>query len=82
MTLEARKIRLVMELRRQGVTDRDVLSAIERVPRELFVAPELAGEAYADTPLRTSHGQTISQPFIVALMTEAARLSRRWREKV
>jgi protein-L-isoaspartate(D-aspartate) O-methyltransferase len=67
------------QLRARGVRDARVLAAMAWVPRERFVAPELAGEAYADTPLRTSHGQTISQPYIVALMTAEARLTRRSR---
>ncbi|MCB0060386.1 MAG: hypothetical protein KDE45_25270, partial [Caldilineaceae bacterium] len=50
-----------------------VLEAIAEVPRERFVAPEQAGEAYLNAPLPIGHGQTISQPFIVALMTGALR---------
>jgi protein-L-isoaspartate(D-aspartate) O-methyltransferase len=77
MTLEARKIRLVMELRRQGVTDKDVLSAIERVPRELFVPPTFHDQAYENTALPIGHGQTISQPAVVAYMTQALALGPR-----
>jgi protein-L-isoaspartate(D-aspartate) O-methyltransferase len=75
MTLEARKIRLVMELRQQGITDRSVLSAIERVPRELFVPENFDDQAYENTALPIGHGQTISQPSVVAYMTQALELT-------
>jgi len=52
------------------VKDRLVLEAMRRVPRHLFVPDNLRAQAYEDTPLGIGHGQTISQPFIVALMTE------------
>jgi protein-L-isoaspartate(D-aspartate) O-methyltransferase len=55
----------------RGVTDRHVLDAMRAVPRERFVPPEQAARAYDDTPLPIGHGQTISQPYIVAYMTEA-----------
>ena len=77
MSYEAPKIRLIMELRKQGITDKRVLSAIERVPRELFVPEALRSEAYENMPLPISQGQTISQPFIVAFMTQALRLGER-----
>jgi len=77
MTYEAPKIRLIMELRKQGITDKRVLGAIERVPRELFVPEALRAEAYDNLPLPISQGQTISQPFIVAFMTQALRLGPR-----
>ncbi|MCB2185633.1 MAG: protein-L-isoaspartate(D-aspartate) O-methyltransferase [Deltaproteobacteria bacterium] len=54
----------------RGVTDPLVLAAMKRVPRHLFVPPGLAGAAYADHPLPIGGGQTISQPYIVAYMTE------------
>jgi protein-L-isoaspartate(D-aspartate) O-methyltransferase len=60
----------------RGVRDRRVLAAMAWVPRELFVAPALAVNAYDDIPLPTTHGQTISQPYIVALMTAEASLHR------
>lgn len=59
----------------QGVRDRRVLAAMRRVPRHLFVPPELSGMAYADSPLPIPGGQTISQPYIVAFMSEAAGIS-------
>jgi protein-L-isoaspartate(D-aspartate) O-methyltransferase len=56
----------------RGIADPKVLAAMARVPREAFIAPELAKSAYDDSPLPIAEGQTISQPYIVALMTEAA----------
>lgn len=61
----------------RGVRDRRVLAAMAWVPREIFVAPALASQAYDDAPLPATHGQTISQPYMVALMTAEARLTRR-----
>ena len=71
----ARKIRLLMELRREGIKDTRVLAAIERVPREKFVAPTFQDQAYANRALPIASGQTVSQPYVVALMSEAARLN-------
>ncbi|MCA8907863.1 MAG: protein-L-isoaspartate(D-aspartate) O-methyltransferase [Rhodospirillaceae bacterium] len=71
MTLEARRIRLLMKLRRSGVTDHRVLGAVERVPRELFVPDAFEDQAYEDIALPIGLGQTISQPLVVALMTQA-----------
>jgi protein-L-isoaspartate(D-aspartate) O-methyltransferase len=62
------------QIRRRGVTDEDVLAALERVPRHEFVPEQYQGQAYADHPLPIGHGQTISQPYIVALMTELLQL--------
>ncbi len=78
-TPEARKIRLVMELRQEGLTDRLVLGAIERTPRELFVPPSFFDQAYENTALPIGHGQTISQPSVVAFMTEKLELTGRMR---
>jgi len=61
---------MIEALERYGVRDRRVLDAMERVPREQFVPEELASEAYADRALPIGDGQTISQPYIVARMTE------------
>jgi protein-L-isoaspartate(D-aspartate) O-methyltransferase len=77
MIAETRKIRLIMELRQGGVTDADVLSAIERVPREAFVPDIFKDRAYDNAPLPIGEGQTISQPLIVGLMTQALELSKR-----
>ena len=57
-------------IRARGVTDPEVLRAMETVPRHRFVLPRYLGQAYADHPLPIGYGQTISQPYIVALMTE------------
>jgi protein-L-isoaspartate(D-aspartate) O-methyltransferase len=58
------------QIRRRGVTDQDVLDALETVPRHEFVPDQVKSQAYADHPLPIGYGQTISQPYIVALMTE------------
>lgn len=58
----------------RGVSDRRVLAAMRIVPREIFVAPYLKEAAYADNPVPIAEGQTISQPYIVAAMLEAAEL--------
>ncbi len=76
MSIEARKIRLVMSLRRSGIGDMDVLNAIERIPRERFVPPSFLDKAYDDTALPIGMGQTISQPLVVATMTEALKLKK------
>ena len=73
MGLEAARARLLEGLRHE-IRDRRVLSAIARVPRELFVSPDHYYAAYEDMPLSIGFGQTISQPFIVALMTQALKL--------
>ena len=77
MSFEANKIRLIMELRREGISDRKVLSAIERVPREVFVPEPFRDRAYDNTALPISQGQTISQPFVVAFMTQALQVGDR-----
>ena len=59
-----------LNLRRRGISDQSVLRAMDEVPRDLFVDPEFRHEAFADTALPISCGQTISQPFVVAYMTE------------
>ncbi|KLL01631.1 MAG: protein-L-isoaspartate O-methyltransferase [Mycoplasmataceae bacterium RC_NB112A] len=63
-------------LESEGVQDKKVLRAIRSLPRELFVASELSQEAYVNTPLPIACGQTISQPFIVAYMTEKLKLKK------
>ena len=71
MTADPRKTNLLNALRRQGIADERVLAAIDGVPREVFVEAAFTGQAYADQALPMSCGQTISQPYIVAFMTEA-----------
>lgn len=66
---------LVSALRRKGITDERVLAAMEKVPRHLFVLPEHLPVAYEDRPLPIGAGQTISQPYIVALSTQALALT-------
>jgi len=73
------QIGLIMQLRRRGIRDNNVLRAIERVPRELFVDPAFADNAYQDIALPIECGQTISQPYVVApyvvaFMTEQLEL--------
>jgi protein-L-isoaspartate(D-aspartate) O-methyltransferase len=63
------------QLVRRGIADERVLQAFRRVPRERFVGAHLAKHAYDDGPLPIGEGQTISQPYVVALMAEAARIA-------
>ncbi len=74
---EPRQIRLLMELRTLGVGDAKVLAAIERVPREAFVPQQFIDQAYENTALPIGEGQTISQPIVVALMTQALDIDKR-----
>jgi protein-L-isoaspartate(D-aspartate) O-methyltransferase len=62
------------QIQARGISDTEVLNAMKKVPRHLFVLPEYVSYAYQDTPLPLSDGQTISQPYIVAFMTEALDL--------
>jgi protein-L-isoaspartate(D-aspartate) O-methyltransferase len=71
MTSRRTRDRLIQRLREEGIRDERVLEAIRNVPRHIFVDEALATRAYEDTALPIGHGQTISQPFIVALMTQA-----------
>ena len=71
MTSQRVRDRLVDRLRDNGIADERVLNAIRTVPRHLFVDEALAMRAYEDTALPIGHGQTISQPWVVAKMTEA-----------
>ncbi|MEW6141150.1 MAG: protein-L-isoaspartate(D-aspartate) O-methyltransferase [Thermodesulfobacteriota bacterium] len=68
--VEERKRMVAKQLAARGIRDRRVLTAMEEVPRHLFVSEALRKEAYDDNPLPIGHGQTISQPYMVALMTE------------
>ena len=71
MTSRRTRERLIQRLREEGIRDERVLEAIGGVPRHVFVDEALASRAYEDTALPIGHGQTISQPYIVALMTQA-----------
>ncbi|MCG2721321.1 MAG: protein-L-isoaspartate(D-aspartate) O-methyltransferase [Thermodesulfovibrionales bacterium] len=62
------------DIKGRGIKDKKVLEVMAKVPRHLFVDPALRGKAYEDYPLPIGEGQTISQPYIVAFMTEALRL--------
>jgi len=64
------RMELILQLRRRGITNVRVLAAFEKVPREMFVPADFAEDAYGDTALPIGCGQTISQPFIVAYMSE------------
>lgn len=67
---DVERMEFQLALRRHGITDRAVLRAMDEVPREYFVTAEFADSAYADQALPIACGQTISQPFVVAYMTE------------
>lgn len=69
-----RRAMVEQQLRRRDITDARVLAAMEKVPRHLFVPPDMQSLAYADRALPIEHGQTISQPYIVALMTQWANV--------
>src|SRR3954469_22672286 len=68
------KMMFQLGLRRRGISDQTVLRAMESIPRERFVEPADRTEAYRDTALAIACGQTISQPFVVAYMTEQLQL--------
>jgi len=71
MTSQRARDRLIERLKSEGIADRRVLDVIARLPRHLFVEEALASRAYEDTALPIGLGQTISQPYVVARMTEA-----------
>ena len=75
--LAERKMRFLFSLRSRGVTDARVLTAMEKVDRGLFVRGTFADRAYEDMPLPIACGQTISQPSVVALMTQALQVNPR-----
>lgn len=72
---ERRQAMVESHIAARGIRDQAVLEAMRTVPREAFIRPELVEFAYDDMPLPIGEGQTISQPYIVALMTEALQLS-------
>ena len=71
MTSQRTRARLIQRLREAGIHDERVLAAMSRVPRHIFIDEALASKAYEDTALPIGHQQTISQPYMVALMTES-----------
>lgn len=80
MTSDARKIRLILDLRRAGISDTRVLAALERIPRHVFTPDDFKEQAYENTALPIGCHQTISAPVAVAQMTQA--LQPRERSKV
>jgi protein-L-isoaspartate(D-aspartate) O-methyltransferase len=71
---EAARTRMVKtQIQNRGITDSEVLNAMRKVPRHLFIPKEYQGDAYNDYPLPIGYGQTISQPYIVAYMTEVLK---------
>ena len=77
MKKDPRVVELIRVLHEQGITDEKVLAALERIPRHLFVPPTFQDHAYDNTALPIGHGQTVSQPQIVAMMTAALELNHR-----
>lgn len=75
--LSSHRAALIEHLRSCGIRSTEVLEAIEKTPREAFVLPELYEQAYDDRALPIGRGQTISQPYIVALMTETLNINDR-----
>jgi len=75
--LDVRKIRLTLELRESGISDTHVLSAIEKTPREIFIPDNFRNQAYENIALPIGDNQTISQPYIVALMTQSLELQKK-----
>jgi protein-L-isoaspartate(D-aspartate) O-methyltransferase len=71
---DVERMEFQLALRRRGISDQAVLRAMDQVPREHFVAPEFIESAYADHALPIACGQTISQPYVVAYMTEQLRV--------
>ena len=74
--LDVRKIRLTLELRESGITNSNVLGAIEKIPREIFIPDNFRNQAYENIALPIGNDQTISQPYIVALMTQELELQK------
>jgi protein-L-isoaspartate(D-aspartate) O-methyltransferase len=77
MTSTRTRTRMIERLREQGIKDEAVLAAMAAVPRHIFVEDALAIRAYDDSPLPIGAGQTISQPYVVARMTELLRVGSR-----
>jgi protein-L-isoaspartate(D-aspartate) O-methyltransferase len=73
------KMMFQLNLRRRGISDQAVLRAMEEIPREAFVEPDDRADAYRDSALGIACGQTISQPFVVAYMTEQLQLEKHHR---
>ena len=74
--LDVKKIRLILELRESGISDAKILSAIEKIPREKFIPENFRNQAYDNLALPIGDNQTISQPFVVAKMTQLLELNK------
>jgi len=74
---KGKRTKLVEELRKKGISDEDVLNAIDRVPRHLFMDPAFLIHAYVDKAFPISSGQTISQPYTVAVQTSLLKVKKR-----
>ncbi len=77
MNIEEDRIALIMTLRREGITDTRILSALERVPREAFIPDAFRERVYENIALPIGQGQTISQPYVIAFMTAALEIGER-----
>lgn len=82
MTSQRTRDRMIQRLREQGINNETLLEVMRKVPRHLFMDQALATRSYEDTALPIGHGQTISQPYIVARMTELLLASEQPLEKV
>ena len=74
--IQQRRLMVQDQLRQRGISDEKVLGVMADLPRQHFVGPEMAKQAYFDQPLPIGMGQTISQPYIVALMTEKLQIEK------
>jgi len=74
--LDVKKIRLILELREVGISDSNILSAIEQIPREKFIPENFRNQAYDNIALPIGDNQTISQPFVVAKMTQLLEVNK------
>lgn len=77
MSNDSRKVRIILALRKAGVTDTAVLGVMEQLPREMFAPDAFRDQAYDEVTLPIGHHQTLSQPGIVGIMTEALQLTDR-----
>ncbi|MBL4801152.1 MAG: protein-L-isoaspartate(D-aspartate) O-methyltransferase [Emcibacter sp.] len=77
LRLADKKVRLLAELRSEGIDDEAILDTLESIPREEFIPKALRGQAYENAALPINSEQTISQPYIVAFMTQALRITKK-----
>ena len=77
MNIDHRRVQIVLSLRSSGVTEVSVMAAMESLPREIFVPETLRQHAYEDTTLPIGYGQTLSQPSVVGIMTQALSVGNR-----